>query len=379
MMTHYDLIVVGAGPAGSECARRAAELGLATLVLERLAFPRAKVCAGGLTMPALRLLGPEIGPLIHDRASTVEIRLGDRVRFVWRSPRPVVATVTRAEMDSAMAERAAAAGARVELSAPVRSVEETSRGVSVEAGGRRWTGEYVVGADGARSLVRSALGLPAPRMSGALYVRAFPPEPRELEPFGGRVLLDLSRGRRGYVWIFPKRNHLNIGIYSQRPLRGWYREELLDYVKRLGVDRWDVGRAVASAVPRTAPPSALGSGRTLLAGDAAGLANPVTGEGIAHAVASGRVAAEAVREGGGPAAVRAIYRRRVASEVLPGALAGSRFGKAFYLLGPRISERILAWPPAVAAVSRVGRWDRVAPERGVLTIERGGPEGLSMS
>lgn len=376
-MEHYDLIVAGAGPAGSECARRAAELGLSVLVLERASFPRAKACAGGLTSVSRNLLGDGVEAAIHANVGVVEVRLGSRLRLVWRSPDPTVVTTERDELDDALVSGASRAGARIEFDTAVRALREEPGGVVVEAGAAPRSARFLVGADGARSLVRRAAGLAAPSMAAAVFVRAFPSRDDSMARYRGRVLLDFSRGRRGYIWIFPKRDHLNIGIYSQHALASWQRDTLLDYVGRLDLDGWRFGRAVGSVVPRSVARSGLVRGRVLLAGDAAGLADPVTGEGIGHAVVSGRIAAEAAARADDPATVRDLYARRVEAEVLPDVRAGGFLGSLFYTLGPRISEGVLSCPPVLASVRRFGPWDRLVSVYGRLSVERGGREGLA--
>jgi flavin-dependent dehydrogenase len=108
----------------------------------------------------------------------------------------------------------------------------------------------------------------------------------------------------------------------------------------------------------------------LLAGDAAGLTDPITGEGISHAVASGRIAAEAVaaglERGVDPGA---LYRRRVAAEVVPHVDTIRRFGNVFYTLGPRAAEFAVRAPFVREAITRFGPWGRTGPGEGELVVE----------
>ncbi len=107
----FDVIIVGAGPAGSSCARRVAELGLSTLVLERTAFPRSKPCGSGLSARALAHLGAEVEPILHDSVDTIRVDLGPRAGLRWQGAARVLATTTRREIDSLLAGLAEAAGA----------------------------------------------------------------------------------------------------------------------------------------------------------------------------------------------------------------------------------------------------------------------------
>jgi len=111
----FDLVVVGAGPAGASCARRAAELGLSVAVLEKDVFPRAKPCAAGLPAAGLARVGAIALPALHREFRTVEIVLGDRTTLVWTGAEVCIATTTREELDAALADAARSAGARIEF------------------------------------------------------------------------------------------------------------------------------------------------------------------------------------------------------------------------------------------------------------------------
>jgi geranylgeranyl reductase family protein len=339
----YDVIVVGAGPAGSSCAARASELGLSVLLLERAEFPRPKPCAAGLTERALEMLGGKIDTAVHRRVQIVEIACGGARLLAFAADHPLIATTTRRELDSLLMSLAGQEGAAVEQGVSVESVEQDGEQVRVTGSGRSWTGRNVVVADGSRGVLRERLGLDAPRFGGGAYVRLFPDATAELEPFADRVLFDPSVTARGYGWIFPKSDHLNVGVFRQRPLRSGIVSVLDSFVGEMGVASWRADGPFAFPIPLGRPPGAVSSGRVLVAGDAAGLADPITGEGISHAIESGRAAAEAVaeaeRSGREPdGQVRdtaaSIYERVVAREIVPRVNALRLRGSVLYLLGP---------------------------------------------
>jgi len=366
----FDVIIVGAGPAGSSCAERAAELGLSTLVLEKAAFPRSKPCASGISARGLAALGFDIDTIVHDRVDTIRVDLGSGTVVRWRGDESVLATTTRRELDTLLARRAEAAGARVDFARRVRSVLVEGDTVRVDTGTGFVRSRFVVGADGPRSGVRRSAGLEPPRHGGGIYVRCFPDDPARLDPHRGTITFDLQAARRGYGWIFPKRDHLNVGVYSQRPLSGRLRRRLSAFLKRAGIDSWRLQGAYAFPIPVGTRTDGLASGRILLAGDAAGLADPITGEGICHAIASGRAAAEAVveaRDGG--LSPEAIYRRRLISEVIPGVNAVRRAGNVCYAIGPRALAFVVRAPALRSALVRLGPWGRLGPEGGRLLVE----------
>jgi geranylgeranyl reductase family protein len=366
-----DVVVAGAGPAGSSCARRAAELGLRVLLVERDRFPRPKHCAAGLSARALSRLGPEAAGVVHREFPAVEFVVGRRTTLVWTGAERVLATTTRRELDAALAGAAEEAGAAVEQGASVSGVEEAAPGsVLVTAGGRVLRARYLVAADGARGALRERCGAGAVRMSGAAYVRAFPPPGEAGALERGRVTFDLTGARRGYGWVFPKSDHLNVGVYTQRPLSGGITADLGAFLEARGLASWRHEGPFAFPVPAGPRGSRPAAGRVLFAGDAAGLADPVTGEGISHAIASGRLAAEAVAEAlasrtsAGPA-----YAARVAAEVRPEVVLLSAIGNAFYALGPGAADRLVAAAPVRAAILRFGPWSRMGSAAGRLSVE----------
>jgi len=369
MESRYDLIVIGAGPAGASAARRAAEIGLSVLVLERSWFPRSKPCASGLTPRALALLGHDVDQVVHARAAVVEVDFGLGRSAVWKGRGTAIATTTRRELDALLVGRAREAGARFEADCAVDGVGEDADGVRVVSRGRSWRAPALVAADGVRSDVRRLVGLPDPPMNGAVYVRAFPRADVDLAPYQDRIILDLSAARRGYGWVFPKRDHLNVGVMSQRGLGAGLTKSLSGFLQLRGLDSWRQEGAFAFPVPSGLRRGGLASGRVLFAGDAAGLADPVTGEGISHAVASGRVAAESIAalilKG---ESASEVYERRVFSEIVPALRALARPGNLVYSLGPHVAGLFFSTPLARAAIVGLGHRKRPGPEGWRLVV-----------
>jgi geranylgeranyl reductase family protein len=373
MSGRFDLIVAGAGPAGSSCAERAAELGLRVAVFEKETFPRSKPCAGGLTSRALGLLGSSVDSVIHHRIRTSELSIGPRVTVTWTGRDTIIATTTRKELDQYLAERAISAGARVEFGTAVDSAIDLGGHVEITAGSRGLSATYLVAADGVRGRLRGMVGIPSLRLSGAAYARVFPDTPSALEPFLDRVIIDVGVGRRGYGWIFPKKDHLNVGVCGEAPLSSDYIRDVDRFIEQRGLSSWMVEGHFARSTPGAAAPGSLAKGRILVVGDAAGLADPITGEGISHSIATGRLAAEAVRqalEGGDEAST--IYRGRAVAKILPVINHSRRFGGLLHTLGPGPLSAGLRIPGMAALLEswlpRLG----YASEGGRLTIDRSG-------
>ncbi len=374
----FDLIVVGCGPAGASCAGRAAELGLSVVVLEMAGFPRSKPCGAGLTQAALGLLGDDADLVTHDAANRLRMEVG-RTTVTWTGEAPLVRTTTRRELDALLARRAEEAGAVIEFGALARGVRQESDGVDVTAGARTVRGRFLVGADGPRSSVALAMGCARPRLRGEAYVRAFPPSQSELARHTGTVTFDPTATLRGYGWVFPKRDHLNVGVYSQRPFGKWILDDLWSFIGSRGLRSWEKKGPYAAPIPADVRLRELARGRIMLVGDAAGLVDPISGEGIPHAIASGRMAAEAIASSlsgtaaasslGGVAAASTLYSSRVRSEIVPAMMALRSVGNVMYSLGPRGIERAAAVPFARFIIRRLGRGERPGGHGESLVVE----------
>ncbi len=373
MNKRFDLIVVGAGPAGSSCAERAAELGLLVAVFEKAVFPRSKPCAGGLTSRALGLLGPSVNSIIHYNFRTSEFSVGPRVTVTWTGRDTTVATTSRKELDQYLAERAIRAGARVEFGAAVDSVTDAGERVEIVVGSRTLSAPHLVAADGVRGSIRGMVGMPPLGLSAAAYARVFPETSSALDPFLDRVIIDARVRSGGYGWIFPKRDHLNVGVCGRAALGLDYIRDVDRFIEQRGLSSWRVEGRFARPTPAEAGPGSLAKGRILVVGDAAGLADPVTGEGISHSIASGRLAAESIRQAldsGDEAST--IYRRRAVAEILPVINHSKQLGGFLHALGPGPLSAGLRIPGMAALLEswmpRLGH----ASEGGRLTIDTKG-------
>jgi geranylgeranyl reductase family protein len=292
----FDLIIAGAGPAGSAAALAARRMapGSGVLLLDKAAFPRDKACGDGLAphgVDELRRLGAlgvlrGIRPVrrLRLRAPSGREVAADCARDNWVLPRRV--------LDARLVDAAVAAGAELRLER-VRSLTDTGAHVVVNG---RYRARAVIGADGANSSVRRLAGLPMHRLRDlAIAVRGYAAAPDgEPEQYIGWV----TDGWPAYAWSFglggPTPGRANVGFGLLRSRFGGDRRELHGrLVQVLPGLELEPGSLRAHHLPLATARPLAGRGRVLLAGDAASLINPLSGEGIYYALVSGRLAATA--------------------------------------------------------------------------------------
>lgn len=340
MTQRFDVIVVGAGPGGGMAANLLGQAGCNVLALERRKLPRYKPCAGGVPANLFVSLPASCAQAIERRIS--------RVRFAMPGEREIshdlsgdpVAMVSRERFDYLLVT---AAQATVHDGEALAGLEQGPGGVTVRTdGGERYRADYVVGADGAFSLVARAAGLRRGRSPGPALEAEVPAEPELLARFADASLFLFGTVRRGYVWVFPKRDHLSFGIGAHAGSGPELRRLLRDAALQLGLPIEAI-RPHGHGLPVYRRGDALQRERVLLVGDAAGLLDPLSGEGIRHALHSGRLASEAIVTGTVPG-----YSTRVHQEIGRHLLAGRRLARLFYAF-PRQCFRLGARNDLVVA------------------------------
>ena len=285
-MKTYDVVVVGAGPAGSTAACHLARQGFEVLLLDRKVFPRHKPCGGALSPKAYRQLDFDISDIVRSRVRRTRLRGPGRWSLTLESAGMEIWMVSRDELDFSLLERASQAGAHVRQGDLVEAVLNEGRVVRTPR--EEYGARALVGADGSGSLVARTLGLESPRSP---RLRSIQVECRLGDPREDAILDFAYRG--GYAWLFPKGDMFNVGMCTRA--HGWdLRPALEAFLRGEGLALGSSPAYRAGTIPLGGSFRPLHRGASLLVGDAAGLADPILGEGIAHAMMSGRLAAESV-------------------------------------------------------------------------------------
>ena len=279
-MLQFHTIIIGGGPGGLACAAALAEKGVQVLLLERKQRMGAKVCAGGVTWSGL---GSRLPEELIERSFPAQKISSPWQSVTIRSPTPIISTVNREKLGRHMAEEAKKAGATILSGVSVREIHRQHVVTTDSTFGYR----YLVGADGSSSLVRRFLDIPTEAIGIGINCqmnRTF----NDME-----WCLDSKQFGCGYAWVFPHRDSTSVGAYVDR--RSMSAKTLMDRFHR-----WCTLRQldITSSKPRASLINydfrGYRFGNRFLAGDAAGLASGLTGEGIYPAILSGKTIAELI-------------------------------------------------------------------------------------
>ena len=303
---HFDLIVLGAGPAGAAAAKTAADHGLRTALVDKRTFPRHKLCGGGITGRAMahyqrifQQVSPDI-PLVTCRDLSF-FAFGEDLGTDRNAP-PLHLGM-RFVFDAHLVARATQAGAE-DFTGQTCALDSAS--TALDLPGIRLNAPLIITAHGVNSpTARQLFGAAFDRRHIGFALEVEAPEINPTDP----LRIDFGAAEWGYGWRFPKTGSTTIGLGGVMSRNGDMKAALAQYLNRLGADPTQPpkGQFLPFGAFRKQP----GRGRILLAGDAAGLVDPITGEGIAHAMQSGSLAAEAVisaLESGAPDTALAKYQ-----------------------------------------------------------------------
>ena len=322
------------------------------LLLEKRRLPRLKACGGGLTQRARALLPFDLDGLVEDRARTTRLRVHYRTAFVKTDGTAPVHLVMRDRFDHFLVRQAEAAGVMVRDQTRFLSLSGSPGNLTVKTTAGRFHTRLVVGADGVHSRVARALGLPVtyqvmPALEAELAVA---PEARKC--WAGSVFFDFGVIPGGYAWLFPKKNGISTGILARnRPARH-LKPFLLEYLARNGLPGNEGFRSLRlHPIPcRPDPRNSYAGPRGLVVGDATGLVDPVTGEGIYYALKGAMLAAAVLlaSESYGPATARR-YTRSIKAEIEAEVLKADILARILYGC-PRLSNWVLTrWGSKIGA------------------------------
>jgi geranylgeranyl reductase family protein len=349
----FDAIVVGAGPAGSTAAHRLAAAGARVLLVDKARFPRDKPCGGGLTLRAVRELPVPVDPVVEHVVDRMAFRLRYGRSFARGRGTPLILMTQRRRLDHYLAEQAAAAGADFRDGVKVSGVEADEGGVRALVDGSPVDAAVLIGADGANGVTARSLGLGGEPTLGVAFEGNVPYGAADRERYRGLALIELGTVPGGYGWVFPKGDHVNVGVGGWEHVGPTLRTRLRELCRRHAIDPDAVESLRGHRLPLRRPRAALARGRALLVGDAAGLVDPISGDGMYEAFVSSRLAAESTLDVlEGRAGTVAPYAQAISRRLGPMA-AASWDAKIAFDRFPRLTFALAGAPLVWGVVERI--------------------------
>jgi geranylgeranyl reductase family protein len=351
-MLAFDVIVVGGGPGGSSAAAAALRRGLSVAQVDRQKFPRMKACGGGVTIKSCNALPIDLSPAVRAEARDIDFNVWQtrRNRFTRKSS-AMLRMVVRPEFDDwLVSENRKRAGFEFFDGERVNDIAYDGTFFSVCTSQRTLRARHLVGADGAYSLVNKQFGVTQPKaFATAVEVVLRRDEATLAEPTP--PCFDFGAISTGYGWVFPKDDHWNVGLYTLGKSKQ-IRQELVDYIEKKGfrVDGDPLASFAAHRFPYGGYRVTVPSAPVYIVGDAGGFGDPIMGEGIYHAIESGRIAGETIADCLAGRATPEAYYERLKPSVLTDTFVTYWVAREFYLDPDKaltILENPFVWRPFV--------------------------------
>ena len=340
----YDVVVVGAGPAGSLLGYLLARRGVDVLILERKKLPRYKTCGGGLTRRALDLLPFDIDAVVEDRTFRIEIRVDGAVVFSKQTTEPTILMVMRDNFDFFITTKAVDAGAVLRDQTTFVSIDGVPGDVRVITDRGEFRSRIIAAADGVNSRAAKQLGLIIRRqamvgMEGEVYCS----NSSKMEHCKESAHFDFGIIPDGYGWLFPKSDHLSLGVVAAGRSRKEIGKYFWSYLERKSLDGISKVKPLRGHLIPFSPSSrnTLADERGLVVGDAAGFSDPITGEGLFFCLREAQIADDIITKAldTGPAHLRG-YSDAVTREFMQDQVCARKLACLLYKL-PTISHSML--------------------------------------
>ncbi len=396
MFFDTDVIVVGAGPAGSLAAYILASQGIQVTILEKTLFPRYKVCGGGLTHKILKEIPFNLSPVIESTIHSFRFSHNYANIFTRYSADPLMYCTMRGDLDAFLLQKATNAGAKAGMGEQVISFVQDGSGITVSTKEKSFRTRLLIGAEGASGIVSRIADLRDTIEMGLAWEAEVTADTEDLQRFSDTVFLDWGTLPGGYAWVFPKKDHFSIGVGGPAGLS----KAMMTYYDRFLSSIGDKPSPSSILDPRSSishPPSSVlnlpssilhppssgirfgetsslqswpiavrtrkskfHNGRVLITGDAAGLGDPLTGEGIYYAVRSGKLAAENCSEYlSGKIKSMNVYSEKINDELMTELLEANRIKHIFNAVPMKVhnfvGESDRAWK-AFGKILRGERW-----------------------
>jgi len=367
MQTDADVIVAGAGPAGSMAAFELARRGGNVLILEKTVFPRYKVCGGGLTRKIVEEIPFDITSVIEREIFSVQFSCRYTNQFTRTSSDALIFCTMRDNFDLFLLNQAIAAGARILFNEHITGIDQERGGVRIQTRNGSFGSRVVIGTDGASSVVANRCGLCKDLFPGMAWEAEMDAGEADLLHYGNTVFLDWGTFPGGYGWIFPKGDHFSVGVGAPASLARYLKQYNQLFLKSSGIQFTDIRSMKSWPIPVKFRKGDFHSGLVVVAGDAAGLTDPLTGEGISYAIRSGSLAGHAALSFlQGSSSSLADYSEAINEGVMPEILEAGRVKAIFNAVPLTIHKAVQKKDRVWSAFGKI-----LKGERTYLDVRRG--------
>ncbi|PZX57659.1 geranylgeranyl reductase family protein [Algoriphagus ratkowskyi] len=339
-MSQYDVAIIGGGPSGALAAYYLAKKGIAAVIIEKENLPRYKTCGGGLVFRGRRKLPFDISSVVEREFDRMNVYMeGEQKVLTSIRDVPVISMVMRDKFDNFLIDKAIEAGAELRQGHKLTAITfgeiltlHTSQG-DIQA-------KLLIAADGVLSPTAKLAGWKETRQLIPALEYEVEVNAADFERLSKEVRFDMDSAPSGYAWSFPKKTHLSLGIAATKRSRINLKAYYKKYLDKLGIKEILSEKAHGYQIPISPRTDGFYRKNIFLIGDAAGLADPVTAEGISNSFWSAELVTEAIFEAKLNAEkAGALYEQKLAEELLPELKTSQTAANWFY--GYRIIRNLL--------------------------------------
>ena len=332
-MKHFDVAIIGSGPAGASTAFYLGKKGISTVIIEKETLPRYKTCGGGFVNRGKKNMPFDISEVIEREFFTVDSYFNNqKIHYKSTKDTPIITMVMRDAFDYLLVKKASEFGVMLLENQTLKSMHFINQKAILETCKETISATFVIAADGVLSTTAKLAGwhketrklIPAleyeVQVSAADFIR-----------LATQVRFDVDAVPYGYAWCFPKKNHLSVGVLTTKKGKINLKDYYKTYLKTLGINEVVNEEAHGYQIPISPRKDGFVNKNVFLIGDAAGFAEPITAEGISNAILSGKYVAEAIIESNLNVDIsKKLYVKKLELKLLPELKSGVILSTFFY-------------------------------------------------
>ncbi|WP_157209482.1 NAD(P)/FAD-dependent oxidoreductase [Methanosarcina barkeri] len=342
-MKKYDVVIIGAGPAGSYAAYMLAKSKINVLVIDKYSFPRYKPCAGGLTAKAFNSFDFPISKEVKYSTNSIVTSYKNQIFHNISGNKTLVKMIERKEFDDFLIKKAVDSGATFLDGMKVTEITWENAEFSIKTDSEFFRCNYLIGADGTNGIVNRTFNIVERDLYGFAVEINCPVSRDNIGKFN--MTFDFGTVPNGYLWIFPKDEYVCVGAYTTNRKMKNIQKYLLDYIEKLGLVP-ESEKLKGHIIPYYGINYKQPDFPCVLVGDAAGFGEYWTGEGIYYAVKSGTIAAEVISSSIKSGIFdRQALQRRYQREIIRGLKLAYYIGKFFYGNLPLSFNLVMSYLP----------------------------------